>query len=421
MSIYRTSTANSYDVTLQNINRRSAALATQQERLSSGKRVLRASDDAVAATLSERAQNRQARVEADKRALEASRSALTQAESAMGEATDILHNVRELMVQAGNPSLGASERKDLALQLSGLRDQMLGVANRADTSGLTLFGGLGGADQPFVDTYNANGGTVSFKGQAGQYLPTTNSLPHAIDGNAAWMQVPAGNGTFTATLSSSNLGQLRTDLGSYAGATPLPTPLQAGGPGYSIKFTSDTTFQILDNTTPPGTPIPMDGDTSAGPYSYTFTADKTISFANGVNLQLQGAPKSGDQVDIKPADQPTNIFQTINDTIAALNASQTNQAANLTQQVGRGLKEVDAGMDQILAARGRLGEWLKRADSMSTLLEDRSVAYQKENSDLTDLDLVKGISDFQTQQTALDAALKSYSSVQKLSLFQYIA
>jgi flagellar hook-associated protein 3 FlgL len=34
--------------------------------------------------------------------------------------------------------------------------------------------------------------------------------------------------------------------------------------------------------------------------------------------------------------------------------------------------------------------------------------------------MVQGISDFQNQQTGLQAALQSYAQVQRLSLFQYI-
>ena len=516
MNLYRTATANQYDLTQQNINRRSQELATQHERLSSGKRVLRASDDAVSATLSERAQNRLARVEADKRALEASRTALTQAESALGEATEIVHSVRELMVQAGNPALGPRERTDLAQRLAGLREQMLAVSNRTDTSGLTLFGGLGGAAQPFVDLYGPQGGAVSFEGQAGQYLPTATSLPNAIDGHAVWMQVPKGNGSFVAglnapnqgvaaaslaagtiasplrvefvqapdsqtlqvqvvdagtgnvlaapvaydpagttlvvndpaglpplgtsslqlsglayagdalnvqspfqvTADAGNQGALRSDLGSVADPTSLPSALTTGY-GYEVEFLSADTFRIRDVAT--GTLQSITGANSLGSGNYRFEAGKTLQF-NGLSLTLDGIPQAGDRLSLNgvPPDSG-DLFQTLNRTIAALQSDQPNRAANLTQELARGLQEVDAGLDRILAARGRLGEWLNRADTLAGLFEDQSVAYQKENSRLTDLDLVKGISDFQGQQTALDAALRSYSAVQKLSLFQYIA
>ena len=54
------------------------------------------------------------------------------------------------------------------------------------------------------------------------------------------------------------------------------------------------------------------------------------------------------------------------------------------------------------------------------MLGNRSVAYETEKSQLEDLDLIKGISDFQNQQVGLQAALKSYAQVQRLSLFEFV-
>ena len=79
-----------------------------------------------------------------------------------------------------------------------------------------------------------------------------------------------------------------------------------------------------------------------------------------------------------------------------------------------------ASMDRVLLARGRVGELLNRADSLDTLLKGRALDNKAEDSRLTDIDLVKGISDFQTQQQGLEAAIKSYAQVQKLSLFSMI-
>ena len=85
----RIATANSYDSTVSTLSKRQSELSDLQERISTGKRVLRASDDPVAAVLSEATQNRLSRVEADKRSLETSRTSLNQAESALGEAGEL--------------------------------------------------------------------------------------------------------------------------------------------------------------------------------------------------------------------------------------------------------------------------------------------------------------------------------------------
>lgn len=318
MAINRVSTANSYDRTLHNIGQRSSELSKSQEHISSGKRVLRASDDAVAATLAERARSRQLRNESDLRALEASRTALTQVESALGDGIELTQQARELIVQAGNSTLSATDRGILAKQIDGLRDQLLEVANRKDTSGLTLFGGLGGGSKPFDHKAGiAPDEEINFYGQNGQYLPTENALPKAVDGSVAW----------------------RVD----SPATPL---------------------------------------TAA-------KADGEVAY----------------------------IFDILEETAKALR----DPAKDLATTVGNGLADVDKALENMRMVRGQAGQWLNRADSMENLFQDRDLFHEQEISDLTDLDLAKGYSEFQTQQLALNAALQSYAQVQKKSLFQYMA
>lgn len=417
-SMYRIATANTYDLTIQNIQQRQSDLSSAQAQLSTGKRVMRASDDAVAATLAEEAQSRQVRVQADQRALDASKTALTQADSALGNADTLLQSVNELMVQAGNGSLSASDRTAIANQLSGLREQLLEVANTKDASGLALFGGLGGANTPFITTYGPTGAVVSFQGQAGQYSATTKSLPQALDGAAAWMNVPQGNGTFITSVAATNTGQLTTSMGTFTGTT-VPTPLAPGGAGYQIQFLSPTTFQIVDQTTSPGTPVPLDsGVGGTGPF--TYQPGSTISFGGGVSVALNGNPATGDVANITPAlGNPGNIFQTIQNVVNALNSTQPNASANLQQELQRGITEAAAARDRLSVARGKVGDWLNRADTMEGNNTTLVTAYETQQSQLTDLDMVKGITDFQNKQTGLQAALKSYASVQQLSLFQY--
>ena len=55
------------------------------------------------------------------------------------------------------------------------------------------------------------------------------------------------------------------------------------------------------------------------------------------------------------------------------------------------------------------------------LLGKREVDHMTEQSQLEDVDLVKAYSEFQNMELGLQAALQSYASVQKLSLFQYVS
>lgn len=189
----RIASAHAFDLSLSTLQRRQVALGETQERLTSGKRVLKASDDPTSAARAERALAQMSRTDANLRALDASRSNMQQTEVALGDAGDLLQQVRELTISAGNASYSDAERNTVAVSLRGLRTQLLSVANRSDGAGGYLFGGQGSNTAPFVD---APGG-VQFVGTTGSLRAATDEpLPLSVDGQAAWLQAqdPLGSG-----------------------------------------------------------------------------------------------------------------------------------------------------------------------------------------------------------------------------------
>src|SRR2546427_10855311 len=89
MSISRIGTANMYDSTINNLNSRNTSLVDLMEKTTSGKRVVRASDDPVAAAQAERALTRISRSENDQRVLGLQRDVMAQGESKLGTAQEI--------------------------------------------------------------------------------------------------------------------------------------------------------------------------------------------------------------------------------------------------------------------------------------------------------------------------------------------
>ena len=84
---------------------------------------------------------------------------------------------------------------------------------------------------------------------------------------------------------------------------------------------------------------------------------------------------------------------------------------------------VFATLDQAIAAlktllRSRVGEVLNRADMVEGRIAAQSLVAQTERSNAEDLDMIEGTSEFQSWQSGYEAALKAYSSVQRMSLFQ---
>ncbi len=411
----RVGTANAYDNALSNVMNRQSQLASLQENLTAGKRVVRASDDPTAAAQAERAITRLERIKTDQRALDSQRNAIAQAESTLGDVNETLQTFRELVASAGNAGHSAQERKAIASQLAGIRDQVFSLANRKDTNGLPLFSALGSALAPFVGP-SALPQDYTFAGLPGQVASTEVSIPYALDGEQAFMTVPTRDGVYNASLTTvvAPPHALKT-----TGVT-LTNPSLVSGSAYSIAITGvdttsvpGTTTVTYDITETPNVSGPFSG---TGSYPSNTTANLAVTVIPGLSVNILGAPVVGDTIAVDPR---PSIFSVLDDAIRDIgNASDGNAA---TQAVGQGLHNIDIGISRISSVRGQAGDLLNRADKISTNQDKRSIQVEGDRSRAEDLDMVKGVSDFQNQQTGYQAALQSYAQVQKLSLFNYIS
>ena len=95
-------------------------------------------------------------------------------------------------------------------------------------------------------------------------------------------------------------------------------------------------------------------------------------------------------------------------------------SAQVASTVRNGLGDIDSTAHNLSAWRARTGETLNRIDGIGQRLSQTALDAQRERSDAEDLDMLQAISDFKNKQTGYDAALKVYSTVQQMSLLQYV-
>lgn len=398
----RLGTANTYDNTLANLTSRQAGLADLQDKLSAGKKVVRPSDDPTGAAQAERSRTRQARVDVEQRALALQRNSMTVAESTLGDGIDLLQRFRELVVNAGDATLTPTNRTSIAQEMRSLRDQLFTYANKQDSNGNPLFGGLGSAGAPFTDAIAG----VTYNGIAGQRSSTTVSIPSTMDGQAVFMNVPTGNGVFTTSLGGANAGQLWTDVGQVL------TPGALTGDNYTVTFN-------VTATTPPVTTYDVVNTTTAATVltAQPYVDGQDIQF-DGLSFVAKGVPANGDTVTIAPSTR-SDIFAVMDAAIAGIDKKSNGHL--LTQDTSLALAQIDSGMDRLQSARGSAGELLKRADVIEGNQDDKSLQLEADRSRAEDMDMIKGISQYQTQQTGYNAALQTYAQIQRLSLFNYIS
>jgi flagellar hook-associated protein 3 FlgL len=162
------------------------------------------------------------------------------------------------------------------------------------------------------------------------------------------------------------------------------------------------------NITGPFTPL-------TASYPSTQTANFAVTAMPGLSLTIKGSPAAGDTFTVDP--QPS-IFSVLDDAIRDIGGASNTNAAN--QAIGQALGNIDIGLSRVSAVRGQAGDLLNRADRITSTQEKRSIQLEGDRSRAEDMDMIKGIADFQNQQTGYQAALQSYAQVQKLSLFNYI-
>jgi flagellar hook-associated protein 3 FlgL len=319
-----------FDSNVATLSQQQSRLIQTQQQIATGRRVLTAADDPVAATRAlDIAQSDAINTQyAANRA--AARHSTSLAESSLQSVTTLLQDAKSTAVAAGNGSLNNTDRQTLAAELNGRLQELMGLANATDGAGNYLFSGYQSGTQPFANV----AGVMSYAGDDGQramQVSQSRQLASTDSGADIFMRVKNGNGTFVTQASTlvTNVGTGVISAGSVTNPAAITgdsytlafgtVVTQAGvantGTGvistatgsnpatnYSVTFTSATTFNVTDLTAVPTATV-----LAAQPY----TAGAPIAF-NGISFNIQGAPATGDVFNVTPP--VTNTFTVTNNT-----------------------------------------------------------------------------------------------------------
>ena len=129
--------------------------------------------------------------------------------------------------------------------------------------------------------------------------------------------------------------------------------------------------------------------------------------------------RRGDAFKVVPSSSTLSVFDTLDKAVTDL-STPNKRGTQITQDSIMNLRNLDQVMGRLTTARSDAGVTLNRIDGVTDRLGEQKISAETEKSNAEDLDMVQAISDFQNKQSGYDAALKSYSMVQRLSLFQYL-
>ena len=405
----RVSTNSIFEAGVASMNKQQTTLLEIQQQVASGKRIVTPSDDPIAA--SRALQVDQAAAINDQYAVnrKSAQGILGLVEANIGQAGDIVQNVRQRVIEAGNGAYSGIEMRIIAADIRSLLSEMIGIANATDGEGQYLFAGYQSNVRPFNDSPAG----VQYAGDDGQRLiqvSASRQMPVSESGAETFMRVRQGNGTFVVSADAANTGRGTHDLGSVSDPSLLT------GDDYRIDFTvtgtvpnTVTTFDVVNVTT--ATTI-----LSAQPY----VEGGAIQF-DGIQVAISGQPSDGDGFDIVPSTNQS-IFDTLENLATLLETTpdtvvgRTQRTNGLTEVLGN----VDQALDQFLVTRAGIGARLREVDDLQSVGEDLGLQYQTTLSGLRDLDYARAISDLTRQQAILEAAQQSFLKISQLSLFNYL-
>jgi len=402
----RVSTAYFTQRGLSSILEQQKRLSDIQQQVSSGKRILRPSDDPTGAAQILRLEQAISVTNQHQRNAENALNRLTLEESTLDSVQDSLIRIREIAIQGTNSTIDNVDRKALAQEVRERLNELVSLANTMDANQEYLFSGYKVTTKPFTQ---AADGTFTYSGDQGQRALQISSGRQMMDsdsGNDVFVNVKNGNGTFQTNANALNNGTGVFDVGQVVDPT---------------AYVSDT-YTITVGGTPGNLTYGVSGVASGVviPAGTAFSSAGTIQF-NGLQTGITGEPVAGDTFTLSPS-TTQDIFTSVNKLVTALETTTSSPAgqSDILNLINPALSEIDLAFDNVTRVRTSIGARLKTIDDQINVNEGFKIEMATTLSKVRDLDIAEAAVELQSRLISLEAAQTTYTRIQGLSLFDHL-
>jgi flagellar hook-associated protein 3 FlgL len=321
-------------------------------------------------------------------------------DSALTQLQNQLDSLRDLALEANNATESPSDLSAIATQVQQIQGSILSLANTQDGEGNYIFAGYSTQTQPFTQT--ATGATYSGdQGQRQVQIGAGQTVVVGDNGDLVFNQVKNGNGTFNVTAAGANTGT------GIIGATAVTDPAAYVAGSYSINFIAPDTYQVVNSG---GTVVT----------SGTYTSGQAITFA-GMQVTLSGAPAAGDSFGVAPSTDQS-VFTTVQNLANALQQSTATPAgqAQLNNSIVSAINGIDQALNQTQAVQTSVGARLNTITTAQAVATTQQTQLQQSISNIQSLDYASAVTNLDSQNTTLSAAMEAYTQTEGLSLFKYL-
>ena len=353
---------------------------TAMERLSTGKRINNAGDDAAGLAVSSRMTTHIDGLNQAARNANDAIGMIQTADGALGEITGILQRMREISVQASSSTYGTTDIAMINTEFTSLRDEVSNIVDYTSWNGSTLLDGSvnnSGVDVQAVDTLEITQASLRALGaDAGATFDVTDSNGITISINqtliaAVNLPTPVGNATdFSDATLAHIAGALNTAIGLLHGFAQM----DVGVLGDTLTFTQDTSGTGQIASVAGRTTALLSAVVGTGVTRTTNSGYDTVAFqiGNSANQTL-----SVDFGTLKMTNATGNDLGAAFTTALAI-------TSNATANTAMGL--LDTAIDAVSLRRANLGAAISRLEHTVDNLENNAVNASASRSRILDAD-----------------------------------
>jgi flagellar hook-associated protein 3 FlgL len=384
-------------------------LTKVQEQLSTGKQLLRPSDNPVDVANDLKLRTTTALMTQNGKNISDGINFMQITDTALQSMNPIFQRLNELAIQGSTDTLSATQRVYIQQETEQLFRQLISIAD-TNYKGDYIFGGTQSKIIPFpIET--------SLAGSPADYQKLRMSY---FNGAALGVGQPA---------------QIRNAFDNSAMTNIIPGSLKISNGAVNYVEGTDYTVDYVNGTITPLVPALAidisDGGTFAGPNyqpgAFSITFDRVgkgkdvfgDTVSNGGDVLREIEPGVVMAVNI-PGDELTFNRQTGTDMITGLIRMGQNLLQNNRQGISNAIDDIKSSSQQILNAQARNGARVNRFETTQGRNEQQVTQNTSLQSELEDVDMAAAASKFSLAETVYNAALKSAARAIQPSLTDYL-
>ncbi len=399
----KVSTQQFYDKSLNNLQKAQSEAAKSNEQLSTGKALVRPSDDTLKLRSVANIDRAISAVENHNSNVDSLLNRFSLEESIVLSATDVTARLKELAIQASNATYSYADRKIMATEATSLRNHLFALANSKDTNGGAMFGGSRTGSDPFIELAD---GRVSYVGDD-QVLKVEVGEGRLLAKNRPGSQVFVGVIRTDYAGDEENVGFFDV-IDDFVDSLKNPRKTEIT---VSVDGISDNNGSLIIN----GVEISQAADRPGVEEIVrliNLEADRTNVVASlEANGELKVENKNGFEGDEIVFGNEPGLFLNISGSVGPSEESKLWE---------RSISEVGSLHDSLSVAIGRLGSELNSAEYQKDLNLNAEVRLKQLKSAEVDVDFAEVVSRFNAELARLEASQAAFAKLSRLSLFEYL-